>query len=63
MSGFRILLIDDEPVQITSIKSFLKRRNYTILTASSGEEGLSFIDDGNVDLVLTDFSHARHEWT
>jgi two-component system NtrC family response regulator len=55
MSGFRILLIDDEPAQITSIKSFLKRRNYTILTASSGEEGLSFIDDGNVDLVLTDF--------
>jgi two-component system NtrC family response regulator len=55
MSGFRILLIDDEPAQITSIKSFLKRRNYTILTASSGEEGLSFIDDGNVDLVFTDF--------
>jgi two-component system NtrC family response regulator len=55
MSGFRILLIDDEPAQITSIKSFLKRRSYTILTASSGEEGLSFIDDGNVDLVFTDF--------
>jgi two-component system NtrC family response regulator len=55
MSDFRILLIDDEPAQITSIKSFLKRRNYSILTASSGEEGLTFIDDGNVDLVLTDF--------
>ena len=55
MSEFRILLIDDEPAQITSIKSFLKRRNYSILTASSGKEGISHIDDGNVDLVFTDF--------
>jgi two-component system NtrC family response regulator len=55
MSDFRILLIDDEPAQITSIKSFLKRRDYTILTASSGKEGLNFINDGNVDLVFTDF--------
>jgi two-component system NtrC family response regulator len=55
MSDFRILLIDDEPAQITSLKSFLKRRNYTILTANSGNEGLTYIDDGNVDLVFTDF--------
>ena len=55
MSEFRILLIDDEPAQITSIKSFLKRRNYSILTANSGKEGISHIDDGNVDLVFTDF--------
>lgn len=55
MSEFRILLIDDEPAQITSIKSFLKRRDYVILTASSGQEGISFINDGNVDLVFTDF--------
>jgi two-component system NtrC family response regulator len=55
MSEFRILLIDDEPAQITSIKSFLKRRTYSILTASSGQEGISYIDDGNVDLVFTDF--------
>jgi two-component system NtrC family response regulator len=55
MSDFHILLIDDEPAQITSIKSFLKRRNYTVTSASSGEEGLSFIHDGVIDLVFTDF--------
>ena len=55
MSEFRILLIDDEPAQITSIKSYLKRRNYSVLTASSGEEGISYIDNGNIDLVFTDF--------
>jgi two-component system NtrC family response regulator len=55
MSEFRILLIDDEPAQITSIKSYLKRRNYSVLTAGSGEEGISYIDNGNIDLVFTDF--------
>jgi DNA-binding NtrC family response regulator len=55
MSEFRILLIDDEPAQIISIKSFLKRRDYTVATASSGAEGIGFVQNGGVDLVLTDF--------
>ncbi|HID39551.1 MAG TPA: sigma-54-dependent Fis family transcriptional regulator [Calditrichaeota bacterium] len=55
MQEFRILLIDDEPAQITSIKSFLKRRNYTVLSANSGSEGMAVVREGNVDLVLTDF--------
>ena len=55
MREFRILLVDDEPAQITSIKSFLKRRSYTVLSANSGNEAMAVIRDGNVDLVLTDF--------
>jgi two-component system NtrC family response regulator len=55
MNDFRILLIDDEPAQIVSIKSYLKRRNYSIATASSGTEGISIINESNIDLVLTDF--------
>lgn len=55
MTEFRILLIDDEPAQITSIKSFLKRRNYTVLSASSGVEGMSLIHENSIDLVFTDF--------
>jgi two-component system NtrC family response regulator len=55
MSSFRILLIDDEPAQVTSIKSFLQRRDFTILTANSGHEGLEIIKKENVDLVFTDF--------
>ncbi len=55
MKEFRILLIDDEPAQIISLKSFLKRRNYTVLTANSGTEGLKFVQEGNIDLVFTDF--------
>ncbi|KAA3610071.1 MAG: sigma-54-dependent Fis family transcriptional regulator [Calditrichaeota bacterium] len=55
MSEFRILLIDDEPSQIISIKSFLKRRKFTVLTASSGQEGISIIQNIGADLVFTDF--------
>jgi DNA-binding NtrC family response regulator len=55
MKDFRILLIDDEPAQITSIKSFLQRRNYSVVTANSGFEGMQFVKEGNIDLVFTDF--------
>jgi len=55
MSEFRILLIDDEPAQITSIKSFLKRRKYIVQSANSGEDGMSIVQNGGVDLVFTDF--------
>ncbi len=55
MSEFRILLIDDEPAQIISIKSFLKRRKYSVLSANSGSEGMKIIEEGNIDLIFTDF--------
>jgi DNA-binding NtrC family response regulator len=55
MKEFRILLIDDEPAQIASIKSFLKRRHYTVYTADSSSEGISLVKENPVDLVLTDF--------
>ena len=55
MTDFNILLIDDEPAQITSIKAFLKRRNYSVLTANSGIEDMKIIESKKVDLVLSDF--------
>ena len=55
MGDFKILLIDDEQSQITSIKAFLKRRNYSVFTANSGFEGMKIIESTSVDLVLSDF--------
>lgn len=55
MKDFQILLIDDEPAQVLSIKSFLKRRNYAVLSANSGQDGMSYVERGGIDLVLTDF--------
>jgi len=55
MSEFRVLMIDDEPAQLLSLKSFLKRRDYTVFTADSGKEGMKIIQETTIDLVLTDF--------
>ena len=55
MSNFHILLIDDEPAQIISIKSFLRRRNYIVSSANSGHDGINIIKNGNIDLVFTDY--------
>lgn len=51
-----ILVVDDEPVQIESLKRGLRTKGYTILGALSAEEALDQIsDDKSVDMVLTDF--------
>ncbi len=55
MKDFRILIIDDEPSQIISLKTFLKRRNFTVFTAESGNAGLEILRNNRIDLVLTDY--------
>ncbi len=50
-----ILIIDDEPAQLTSLKSFLNRRQYEVYTATSGPDGLAIAAEHTIDLVLTDF--------
>jgi two-component system NtrC family response regulator len=60
MKKMTILLIDDEPSQLKSLESFLRRRDYTIFTAGSGPEGLETAKKQVVDLVLTDY--RMPEW-
>jgi len=55
VQDFNILLIDDEPAQITSIKAFLKRREYTVFSANSGSEGIRLAQENNINLIFTDF--------
>jgi len=55
MNTFHILIIDDEASQLKSLESFLKRRNYTVFTATSGEEAYQTAKNQTVDLILTDF--------
>jgi two-component system NtrC family response regulator len=55
MKDFGILIIDDEPSQLQSLKSFLARRGYRVFTAESGPEGYRIASAETVDLVLTDF--------
>jgi len=50
----KLLIVDDEPDQCESFKSYFSRRNFLILTAASGEEALTLIKEDKPDLILLD---------
>jgi two-component system, NtrC family, response regulator len=54
MSGFKILVIDDEPQIRTLLHRILSLEGFDILTAVNAEEGLEMLAEGNVAVVLTD---------
>ena len=49
-----ILVIDDEEGACDFVKSFLEAREYTVLTTSSGKEGIDIIKTKSPRLVLLD---------
>lgn len=51
---FKILVVDDEPVNLEVINNFLMDRNYAIEMASSGKEALKLLSNNAFDLVLLD---------
>lgn len=55
MTELSVLIIDDEEVQVQSLKTFLSKRGFKIFTANSGEAGLEIIKENNIDITLTDF--------
>ncbi len=40
ISGYRVLLVDDEPNVLTSLKRIFRQENYEILTANNADEAL-----------------------
>ncbi|MEL6671361.1 MAG: ATP-binding protein [Bacteroidota bacterium] len=51
----RILVVDDEPINLHVITNHLTAANYSIQAATNGEEALQILDrDGPFDLVLLD---------
>lgn len=53
-SGPTILIVDDEPVNLLVLRTFLTRAGYTVLEASSGPEALKKVHEQTVDLVILD---------
>ena len=51
-----ILVIDDEPMNIELVKFILKEEPVNIYSVDSGEEGLKFLKEKSVDLVLLDIA-------
>jgi len=50
----RILIVDDDPVFVDATKTILESRNYDVITAFDGDEGLQKVKDEKPDLVLLD---------
>ena len=51
-----LLIIDDEPGIRAALERLLTRRGYRVETAASGEEGIRKLEDGEIQLVITDLT-------
>jgi DNA-binding NtrC family response regulator len=55
-NGSLVVIVDDEEIVLTSLKSFLKlETNYMIETFSSPVEALEYIQNEEVNLVVSDY--------
>ncbi|MFN3693757.1 MAG: sigma-54-dependent transcriptional regulator [Ignavibacterium sp.] len=52
---YSILIIDDEQSQREVLKGYLEKKNFRVITASSGSEGLDVVNKEQVDIVLSDY--------
>lgn len=52
---YRLLLVDDEPNILASLRRIFQRENYELLFAQSGSEALAIIEKQPVELIMTDF--------
>ncbi len=59
MSDKKILVIDDDPDIIESIKTILESENFTVITAYDGAEGLEKFKSEKPALVICDMMMER----
>ncbi|MGQ0614375.1 MAG: response regulator [Planctomycetaceae bacterium] len=56
MSGpIRVLLVDDEPLILSSLRRLLLRDDFEVTTCASGADGVARITETVFDLVVSDY--------
>ena len=50
----RILVVDDIPLNIELLHTYLKSSGYEVIEAQDGEEALKLVADSQPDLILLD---------
>lgn len=50
----RILVVDDDGMNLKMAEFILKQKNYEVYKVESGMDCLNFLKDGRVDLILLD---------
>jgi two-component system, cell cycle response regulator DivK len=64
VSRRRILVIEDNPDNMTLIVDVLTSLNYDVLQATDGQRGVEMVDEERPDLVLMDLSLPKMDgWT
>jgi len=53
-ASYRILIVDDDPHILASIRRVFRKENYTIDTASSGKEALALMRQNHFQLIISD---------
>ncbi|WP_295621668.1 response regulator [Chamaesiphon sp. GL140_3_metabinner_50] len=54
MSGYSILVVDDEPDNFDVIEALLPNESYTLHYANCGEDAIAYLDKFDPDLILLD---------
>ena len=54
MEKFHVLLVDDEPSILRSLKFVLKADGYEIYTAENGLDALEIVKENPIDLIISD---------
>jgi len=55
----RILLVDDNKMGLSARKSVLEELGYTITASACADEALTYFENDNYDLVVTDYRMPR----
>jgi CheY-like chemotaxis protein len=50
----KVLVVDDEPDFLILMDSFLKKKGYTVITASSGREALTKVEEYTPEIIVLD---------
>ena len=53
-SKARILIVDDDEVNVDVLRTFLSNEGFSVLSASDGQEALSILGKEIVDVVITE---------
>src|SRR5437868_7545005 len=54
ISGIRVLIAEDNPVNVMLMKKLLSKWNITPFIAENGERAVEFVQYGNFDIILMD---------
>ncbi|MGB0937595.1 MAG: ATP-binding protein [Colwellia sp.] len=53
-TGLKVLVVEDNKINVTVMNMFLKKRGFTCDVAENGKIGIEKVQEGNFDLVLMD---------